>query len=70
MKKRKPIKEFPITELKVNTQLFEILDKNTKDSLRSLIGYENTKDFLASLESHSWTFMNISVKLEAITVHP
>ena len=47
MKKRKSIKEFPITELKVNTQLFEILDKNTKDSLRSLIGYENTKDFLA-----------------------
>ena len=47
MKKRKPIKKFPITELKVNTQLFEILDKNTKDSLRSLIGYENTKDFLA-----------------------
>ena len=43
--KKKPIKEFSITELKVNTQLFEILDRNTKDSLRSLIGHKNKKDF-------------------------
>ena len=43
--KKKPVKEFSITELKVNTQLFEILDRNTKDSLRSLIGHKNKKDF-------------------------